>query len=1379
MIKFNLLESLNEYKDDLKIDDDDELGEDLLLEQILNCPISQDDRLWYNTLGYIQRITPATVKSSLKLLDGLVHSLLQSTDDKLGLEVLAYLISAYLIKLSKITSLNKQDFATWCNVLSSTYTTIYNLLNNSAALKLWGNSVEKDTFVSCFTKPIWQLLENEQYTKNSDLKAVFFNVLSISIVSHGQLFTAQSSIIQNLEYFDHLAEPMAELLSHLYHNFNDTNLTHKCLVDVSHRTFTGNDLKAPRTFSKFIIKLTQQSPALVLKHVVLLQSHIDSDAYTMRNAIIECFGLLIAHLTTVSQTNTEDDSEATQTQIQSFFTVLMDRYLDNNSYVRSKVISTFLKIVELPTKFPKQRIELLETTIRHLSDKSSTVRKNATALIIKLILTHPYGMLHGGRLNEKEWQERLDVVEKELSSIAPKLDEAVEKQGGNDGDDDDAMEEDDNDDNQDRRQSKKFARKSQIAATNLAQHDADQISRLQLTQSYYADALNFIHLIEKSIPTVATLLSSTNKPEVLEAIEFFRVAHEYGLSSAQVGVRRMIHLIWSKDNAVIEDGKEVKGVRARVIDTYKSLYLDPINDPNMTPQAQVSRICKNLIQLTFNATLAELTSLEALVSTIMAHDGIHQDVINKLWQVYSVQKDIPRAQRRGAIIIIGMLAVSKSEIVHERIDTLIRIGLGQLGKSDLALARYTCIALQRISGSVKKVKGSLQDASIRLPMSEPIFRRLQEALEHPTTSRAWFGMAEQAINAIYVLGEQPDILCNVMIKHMARKAFTADSQEKQDELRKEGNEADADADANANADAGGEGMDVDREGRDADQDQDQDQDQDPEVNPSQTSQNNTPPQHSQHSSGNAFLLSQLVFTVGHVAIRHIVYLELVERELKRRKADADAEKDSKKNSKQRKSEGIDEVAGNAEDDIGDGIAMVKERELLYGSSSLLATFGPILSHICYNPRQYSFPMLRSAATLSLSKFMCVSSKFCEEHLLLLFKILETTKDATIRCNIVIALGDIAVCFSNLIDENSDKLYAGLSDDEIVVKKNTFMVLTHLILNGMVKVKGQLGEMAKCLDDTESRISDLAKLFFTELSTKDNAVYNNLPDIISHLSVGVHAVDEEVFKSTMKFIFKFIEKEKQAENIIDKLCQRFRLAVDEKQWRDVAFCLSLLPFKSERSIKKLMEGLPYYADKLHEPTVFKRFMEILSKSRTNKACKNDAEMKEFEDTLNKARAQGEEEARLAGRAAGDKRYDRRKSARLSMHISSNSLKSDDEEEGDKENEDADAEARQSSKPPSKQSKQSKQAKNKKTVQRTKTLDFTSDEDDNGNGNDDDEDEDANDKSESEAEVPKAKGKGKAAPKSRAKSVRGGAKKGATTRAQPARRTRRQIDFSDSE
>jgi condensin complex subunit 1 len=94
---------------------------------------------------------------------------------------------------------------------------------------------------------------------------------------------------------------------------------------------------------------------------------------------------------------------------------------------------------------------------------------------------------------------------------------------------------------------------------------------------------------------------------------------------------------------------------------------------------------------------------------------------------------------------------------------------------------------------------------------------------------------------------------------------------------------------------------------------------------------------------------------------------------------------------------------------------------------------------------------------------------------------------------VIALGDVAVSFSTIIDENSHELYRGLSDKDIVVKKNTLMVLTHLILNGMIKVKGQLGEMAKCIEDPDQRIADLARLFFSELATKENAIYNNLPD----------------------------------------------------------------------------------------------------------------------------------------------------------------------------------------------------------------------------------------------------------------------------------------------
>ena len=44
-----------------------------------------------------------------------------------------------------------------------------------------------------------------------------------------------------------------------------------------------------------------------------------------------------------------------------------------------------------------------------------------------------------------------------------------------------------------------------------------------------------------------------------------------------------------------------------------------------------------------------------------------------------------------------------------------------------------------------------------------------------------------------------------------------------------------------------------------------------------------------------------------------------------------------------------------------------------------------------------------------------------------------------------------------------------------------MVLTHLILNDMMKVKGHVARIARCLQDPEPRIANLAHLFFDELS----------------------------------------------------------------------------------------------------------------------------------------------------------------------------------------------------------------------------------------------------------------------------------------------------------
>ncbi|WRT63457.1 uncharacterized protein IL334_000362 [Kwoniella shivajii] len=1106
----------------------------------------------------------------------------------------------------------------WIDHLPFVLSTIHKTLRIPSS-RLWRTSSEKESVISCFVKPAYQLAENEQYLKNSEIKLGIYKTICLAVKFHGHAFGAQTSIIQNLTYFEHFSEPMAELLSILEKEFDFNQLAEEVLRDVAGKSFAHNDVKGPRSFSKFLVKLAELSPRVVSKQMPLLLAHLDSDAHPMRMAVVEIIGLLIRDLSL----SDEGDEEQKNKQIKRYFELLMERFLDLNSWVRCKVLTTLSKLCDLPVKFAKQRHQITELTIRTLEDKTSSARRYAIQLLCKLLETHPFGALHGGTLNLAEWQERYEKIAEELAKVdAIELEKAKRDVGliggeAEEGEADDAEDEDEDDeDNEEegtpRPKKERKPRQSQLDITGIQSEqstlDPELIHKLRLTKKYYSDALRFINQLENAVPTLCQLLVSTTKTEVLEAMRFFRIAFEYDLQSSEIGIKTMLHLIWTKDvNApsTNEEGgtsSEGKGVRANLIECYRSLYFDVV--PDLAPKQQVNRIAKNMIERTYGATLAELTSLEELMRTMMVDGGVHNDVVNKLWQVYSTEQEIPKAQRQGAIIILGMLALAKREVVTERVEALLKIGLGPLGMHDLVLARYTCIALQRLGGSAKKVKGSLSDKTMRLPMDNPIFVKLQEIIEHSPKSAQWFSMAEQAVNTIYSLGEQPDSLCSEIIKDLTIRVFDKPSssntssppvadveQSDQPQSTEDGLEAEED-DATKREEINGQ------------EEQEEKRDQ-----------------------IGSFKLAQLVFVVGHVSIKHIVYLELVEREFKRRKDETAKQKAAAK-AAEKDANDLDAVAGNAEDDIGELISGIRERELLFGEKSLLAVYGPMIAGICASPKRYRNPSLRQAATLSLTKLMCVSAQFCESHLLLLFKILETSKDPVVRSNIVIALGDIAVCWGSMIDDNSERLYQGLSDPDLVVKKNTLMVLTHLILNGMIKVKGQLGEMAKCLEDPDTRISDLAKLFFTELSTKDNALYNNLQDVISHLSVGDHKVDEETFERTMRFIFTFIEKDKQAESIVEKLCQRFRLANEERQWRDISFCLSLLPFKSERSMKKLIEGLPFYQDKLHEETVFRRFTEILAKARANKAAnKPETELKEFEAILTEHQAKGLEDQAL--------------------------------------------------------------------------------------------------------------------------------------------------------
>ncbi|KAF2652284.1 condensin complex component cnd1 [Lophiostoma macrostomum CBS 122681] len=1042
--------------------------------------------------------------------------------------------------------------------------------------RIFVTTPNRDTFVTMFTKSAYHILENEARVKNTAIKEHCFGVLCTAVKHHGHAFDAQTAIDQNLSYFEHLSEPMAEFLQILAERYDYPQLTEEVLKDISNKEFSSNDLKGPKSVSTFLTKISELLPEVVNKQIALLAKLLETDSYTLRCAIIEICGNLITMLSKKPEINSSHEA-----QIDVFFQELEQRFQDVNPYCRSRVLQVYVKLCDLGDKFPeKQRCNAARKAKRSLKDKSSNVRRNAIKLLRQLVLTHPYQWKAENQreeatvdnfLSAKTWGERLKATQEKINMLKPPQELQEHAEGDEPTADDtlmqDATQAEDAPQDEPKHPNEMSEEERAALTKKLIEEAATtrELEKLQADQNAAKKALDFCEVIDKAADTITQLLSSKNKAEVIEAMDFFSWIDAYKVQNARTGIRKMLRLVWAKGNS-----DEGKGVQSHLIDCYRGLYFNA--PPGYSANDTANYIAKNMISLTFGTTPAEQTSLEQLLSIMMKQGLVKELVTQKLWYIYGYQKrDTSKNQRQGAIMVLGMLALADPEIIVREMEKCLRIGLGELGRRDLQLARYTCIALRRISPPPGKQSASENPPQVvKLPNDHAVLARLAAIVEIVSDSKEWFGVAEQAIGAIYVLAKHPDVLCSEILRRKTKHVFAPHArpvQPTEDSMMSDG----------GNTPLGSEDVQM-------------------EEGPPSDSQSEVQPQAQQPAKQQnaALALSQLLFIVGHVAIKQIVHLELCELEFKRRKAEDEKKKkgdpresvapENPSSTKRGRKKGatkektpapedgddLDLVGGTTEDDFTDAIQQIRERELLYGPQSLLANFGPLVTEICHNNTSYNHPTLQAQAALCLAKLMCVSSEYCEGNLSLLLTILERSKDAVVRSNLVLALGDMAVCFNHLIDENTDFLYRRLQDGDPSVKRTCLMTLTFLILAGQVKVKGQLGEMAKCLEDSDQKIKDMTRMFFTELATKDNAVYNQFVDMFSVLSAD-SALNEDAFKRIIKFLTTFIEKDKHAKQLANKIAARLPRAENERQWNDAAYALGLLQHKDEEIQKVVAEG----------------------------------------------------------------------------------------------------------------------------------------------------------------------------------------------------------------
>lgn len=89
-----------------------------------------------------------------------------------------------------------------------------------------------------------------------------------------------------------------------------------------------------------------------------------------------------------------------------------------------------------------------------------------------------------------------------------------------------------------------------------------------------------------------------------------------------------------------------------------------------------------------------------------------------------------------------------------------------------------------------------------------------------------------------------------------------------------------------------------------------------------------------------------------------------------------------------------------------------------------------------------------------------------------------------------------------------------------------MVITHLVLNDMLKLKGEIVDICMLLEDSDERIREQVKLFLNELHSKgQNNIYNLFPNAISRISQEFPDLKKEEFENISKNLLSYINKEK--------------------------------------------------------------------------------------------------------------------------------------------------------------------------------------------------------------------------------------------------------------
>ena len=1107
--------------------------------------------------------------------------------------------------------------------------------------RLWQRGVPDEAVVGLPCRISYQMLESATGVvarKAASADAALGMIAATVDSAHSLLGTVVAALMDLLHSYEHIAPLVAELCTMVSENPSN-RLAVELLREIGRldthsasSSDAGGKASGIKNLAPFISELAIVRPRIVLSNISLLLPHLNSEPYGLRSAIVSAIGRIVVNIgEDEGERNDEEDDnvegtpgilgkESLQKSRAALLDILGERVHDMSSFTRVAVLKAWISITQSDS-LPLERVMLVTAlAIDRLQDKTVMVRRSAmqvswhstnTYFISRPSLTSFPFQLLTILLENNPFMGSLDPepYRAKLQDIYAVLKSSMPA---------DILE-------------------AQETAMKEAQEADDTDALRQIEKAALAAAIDEADSIvdsEDITPAEAEFRSNVKAlkfaQSALDFIDQFEGANRVfqgmllsaNTSDVTEALRFFVRARHFKLPCAITGMKQAlalmwsteQAIRDEVLAAFVEVFIAVPGTDGKEPLPE-NQIAHNLLVLVGRATVSELASIEEALGRLVKDELIPADVFLILWSVASKASGDARA---AALLILSMGGSADRGIVDSasRLRLLLDAGLGDYTEErrDWKTARAAACALQRVD------RAKVDPSSAKYIVLEQIIERLCMIARgdwcfdgNTNDTLAWFSAAEQAIVALFVIAPEPEAACAEIIQGMASTTFGDDE-----------------------------------------------------------------------TSCHSLRLARFFFVLGHIALKLLVYTEAMSGAVRRANAakslknqemadKAKAEKRTRPNNNAEEEDPIEAELGMAAEIDAENerkMADIADKEIL--GRGLISKFGPLLIRVVGNEGgKFTSEILLQSATLALCKFMCISSSFCEDHLPLLFSALGNApaQDTILRANTVIALGDHAFRFPNEVEPYTPRMYACLRDGSTTVRRHTLMVLTHLILNDMVKVKGQVCEIAMCLQDEDPRIRDMSRLLFHELSKRsNNPVYNLLPDIISQLSQ--QSLRKEEFRSIMSFLLAFIKKERQNEMLVEKLCHRFPNCQTISQKADLAFCIAQLKM-SDRAIKCLCDLFKLYKDALFDDDVKKCFFSIVTKTKKFAKPETKECLEEWEAKLNEHAMIGEENQRagqkaVRAKARAAKRATRKKRLEEEVDQEEESHTSDGDDYENKEN-----------------------------------------------------------------------------------------------------------------